>query len=76
LQTAPIQHFVPNPTVNKYELLQLFDKSFGRSHKILNVDNIGPPVDRSIATKFNKLGELYGTSSFEKAFEDLKPYLG
>jgi dTDP-4-dehydrorhamnose reductase len=65
-------HFVPNNTVDKFELLNTFSKVFDRKHEIKNVNDVGPKVDRTISTRFNALGEIYGSRSIEQALQDIK----
>jgi dTDP-4-dehydrorhamnose reductase len=41
-------HWVENESVNKYELLKIFNEVFGRKINIVAVSNIGEPVDRTL----------------------------
>jgi dTDP-4-dehydrorhamnose reductase len=58
VRTSPIHHFIPNETVNKYELLALCAKAFSKPVTIKRVDGGGPAVDRSLATRFTTLAPL------------------
>ena len=71
LKSSVVHHFVPNETVSKFELLQLFSGVFEKNVRIRKVDNIGPPVDRSLDTKFLCLKEIYGSSTLRQALVDL-----
>jgi len=75
LKSSLVHHFVPNETVNKFELLHLFADVFGKKVKIRNVNNIGPAVDRSLDTKLPQLKELYGSSTLRQALVDLRRYV-
>jgi len=71
---APVHHYVCNTTVNKSELLKIFADVFNRRVNIAPVNNIGQPVDRSLATEHNLLheGELI---DMEEAIKELKEYM-
>lgn len=72
VKTSPLHHFVPNESLTKFELLGMFCRVFGREHPIRNVSDVGPPVDRTVATKFAALGSIYGPYGLERALGDLK----
>lgn len=75
LKNSLVHHFVPNETVNKFELLELFSDVFRKKCKIRNVNSIGLPVDRSLDTKLPHLKELYGSSTLRQALLDLRKYV-
>ncbi len=50
--TSFVHHFVPNKPVDKYELMHIFNEVFKRDLVIDRVDTIGPPVDRTLHTRF------------------------
>lgn len=76
LRVAHTQHFVPNNSVNKYALLTSMQQVYARRYRIKKVDNVGPPVDRTLATKFGMLRELFGQSSILEALTELRRYSG
>jgi len=74
LAMSPLHHFLPNSTVNKYELLGIMAEAFGRKVKIQAVGDVGPPVDRTIATKYSLLREAYPAGSMKDALAELAAY--
>lgn len=54
-QAASVYHYVPNAAVNKFELLNIFVKVFHKNFHVTEVTNIGPAVNRVLATKFDSL---------------------
>jgi len=75
LARTHIHHFVPNSAVNKYELLCLMNGSLGRRIAIQAVDNMGAPVDRTLATKHSMLRELYPPGPMDEALKELAKYV-
>jgi dTDP-4-dehydrorhamnose reductase len=74
-QLHHVLHNVPNSTVTKAELLQIFAKAFKRQVKIQAVSNIGPKVDRTVASQFSQLSELSPSLTMAKAIQELATYL-
>lgn len=72
--TSHIHHFVPNHTVDKFQLLEIFKRVFKRKVEIEEVNNIGPKIDRTLATKYKSLEKTFGTSSIRKALEEIRDY--
>jgi len=73
---SPVHHFVPNNMVSKYELLTIFREVFKKDFSIRKVDNVGPPVDRTLASKFSSLSEIFGYDiSMIDAVTRLKQYI-
>jgi dTDP-4-dehydrorhamnose reductase len=58
LAQSPIHHYVPADSVDKFELLSIFQNTFNTSYRIVPVGDIGPPVDRTLSTRFPLLAEL------------------
>lgn len=54
-KTSHVHHYLPNETVNKYELLSIMAEVFNKDYKITKVDNIGEPVNRTLSSKFSIL---------------------
>ena len=75
IKTSHMHHFLPNSTVNKFELLNIFKNVFNKNYTIVEVDNIGQPVDRTLSTKHNLIGELYPEQTMESAIEELRDYI-
>jgi dTDP-4-dehydrorhamnose reductase len=74
LEVSALHHFVPNSTVDKYELLNLFCEVWDKKHTVKRVDDIGPPVDRTIASKYNMLNAYYPSLQMKDALFELKNY--
>jgi dTDP-4-dehydrorhamnose reductase len=75
VEISYVHHFVPNATVNKFQLMKIFNESF---EKELNINRINIPeqkIDRSLATKYNELEKLYGKADLKSATADLKYYI-
>ncbi len=74
VERSPVVHLILNKTVNKCELLEIFNKVFDRGLIINPVNNIGEPVDRSISTKYDY---FKGDSLLEmvEAVKKLKQYM-
>lgn len=74
LQVSPVHHFIRNTTVDKFELLRLIAEVYRRKFEIVRVDNIGQAIDRTLASKFGILKELYPRQSMKDALLELKEY--
>jgi len=55
VKSGNVHHFIPNATVNKYELMQIFSEIYEKPLTLQRVDNIGPSVDRTLASEKNLL---------------------
>ena len=75
LGLSPLHHFLPNGTVDKYQLLNLMAEVFGRKFDIKAVGDVGPPVDRTIATKYPLLAEVYPSGEMRAALVELAGYM-
>ncbi|HLD98938.1 MAG TPA: SDR family oxidoreductase [Bdellovibrionota bacterium] len=75
IKISHIHHYIPNSTVNKFELLTLMSKIFEKNFKIKQVDNIGPPVNRALSTSFSALKWASPQQEMEKALFQLKKYM-
>jgi len=74
LAVSPLHHFVPNSAVDKFELLNLIAEAYGRRFQVVRVDNIGPPVNRTLATQFGVLARTYPSQSMKDALIELSKY--
>ena len=72
-KTSHIHHYLPNKTVNKYELLKIFAGVFDRNYSIEEVDDVGEPVDRTLSTKFSSLKPV-DKNDMKEAVRELKNY--
>ncbi len=73
VSTSYVHHFVPNTAVDKHELMQLFKIVFKKDVGIERVDNIGPAVDRTLATSYHVL-PVAGTGPLQAALQKLSRY--
>jgi dTDP-4-dehydrorhamnose reductase len=71
LAHSPLHHFVPNDAVDKYELLCLMNEAFGRRIVVKAVSDIGPSVDRTLATRQGLLAELFPPATLRDALLEL-----
>jgi len=71
LEKSHIYHYVPKYSLNKYEMLVLFNKVFNKSFQISPTDSIGVPINRTLSTKFSDLDE-FSDIDFEKDLIELK----
>lgn len=75
LNVSYIHHYIPNEMVNKYELMNIFNDIFDK-HLIINrVYREEQAIDRSLATKFDKLKNLMGKQKIKTALEKLRNYM-
>jgi dTDP-4-dehydrorhamnose reductase len=63
-------HFVPNETVSKYELLQLFNEVYQRGITVERITGPGPVVDRTLNSKYLSLPK----TQMQVAIDDLRRY--
>jgi dTDP-4-dehydrorhamnose reductase len=74
VKTSTVHHFVPNEALTKFDLMGMFCRVFGRVHPVRNVSDVGPPVDRTLATRYSALAALCGDYGLEKALVDLRTF--
>jgi dTDP-4-dehydrorhamnose reductase len=70
-----IHHYVPNNTVNKYQLMHIFNDIF---EKKLEIDRVNKPeqkVDRSLETIYSDLNKITENRDMKSVFLDLKEYI-
>jgi dTDP-4-dehydrorhamnose reductase len=73
-KASPVHHFVPNEVVNKAQLLQLLNRAYGRKIRVVETDSAGPPVDRTIATEYSMLNEIYPKMGMGAALEAMRNF--
>ncbi len=75
VEKSYIHHYTPNNTVNKYQLMNIFNKIF---EKNLNINRVNDPehkVDRSLKTKYSDLNNLIQKKNMKTAILELKDYI-
>lgn len=77
VKISKVHHYIPNSTVNKFELLNIFKRVFGKKNTIEKVDNVGPSIDRTIGSKLHGLirEDVAGKKDTEIAIKELKDYM-
>ncbi len=70
-----IHHFTPNNTVNKYQLMHIFNDIFEKKLKINRVNKPEQQVDRSLATIYSDLSDLVEEKDMKTAILELKGYI-
>ncbi len=68
---SPVHHFRPNEVVSKYELLCLMAEAFGHDVSVAAVSDVGPPVDRTLATQYSHLEKLVAAEPMRDALAEL-----
>lgn len=58
VQESRVHHYVPADTVDKSQLLNIFQQTFGTNYRIVPVGDIGPSVDRTLSTQFGLLAKI------------------
>lgn len=76
VRETPRFHFVPNPTVSKFELLETFAWVYNSSCRVERVEAPGPPINRALATRFPQLTALQPAKTMRQAVEELQVFSG
>jgi dTDP-4-dehydrorhamnose reductase len=63
-------HWVPNQSVSKYELLELFNQIYARQCCIQKVTVPAPPIDRTLSSKYFR----WPVMPMKNAIQELKDY--
>ncbi|MFX0022001.1 MAG: dTDP-4-dehydrorhamnose reductase family protein [Candidatus Hermodarchaeota archaeon] len=74
-QKSFIHHFTPNNTVNKYQLMHIFNDVFEKKLKINRVNKPEQKVDRSLDTIYSDLSNLTEEKDIKTAISELKDYI-
>ncbi|MFX0027075.1 MAG: dTDP-4-dehydrorhamnose reductase family protein [Candidatus Hermodarchaeota archaeon] len=70
-----IHHYIPNNTVNKYQLMHVFNEVF---EKNLNINRVNKPeqkIDRSLTTEYSELDKIIEKKEIKIAISELKDYI-
>ena len=68
---SPVHHFLPNETVSKYQLLQLFSEIFDHSVKIDRIQRSNDAINRTLSSRFKTLAQIFLESSQKRAIMEL-----
>jgi len=74
IQESSIHHLIQNPTVNKFELMHIFNDIFNKDLQINRVNIPDQSVDRSLNTKYHLLEKLVKKTDMKTAILRLKEY--
>ncbi|MFX1258973.1 MAG: dTDP-4-dehydrorhamnose reductase family protein [Promethearchaeota archaeon] len=75
LHKSYIHHYVPNNTVNKYQLMHVFNDIFEKELKINRVNKPEQKIDRSLDTKYSVLDKIIKKKDIKTAILELKEFL-
>ena len=69
---SPIHHFIPNETVSKYQLLELFRAAFKKNLLVRAMESPSGPTRRVLGSRYRTLQDIYGKGhSLETALSEL-----
>jgi dTDP-4-dehydrorhamnose reductase len=75
VRQSAVHHYVPADAVDKYELLNIFQEVFGANHRIVPVGDIGPAVDRTLASRYGALAEILPPVTIAEDLRRLRAYM-
>ncbi|TXT64895.1 MAG: dTDP-4-dehydrorhamnose reductase [Promethearchaeota archaeon] len=75
IKISYVHHFIPNNTVNKYQLMNIFNELYEKNLQINFINKENQIVDRTLSTKYNTLSGLISSSTISSALEELKNYI-
>lgn len=75
IDISSLHHFTPNNTVNKFELMNIFNDIFKKNLKINRVFKKEQKIDRSLSTKYNELNQLSKHNDIADALKELREYI-
>lgn len=73
VQQSRTHHFVPNNTVSKFDLLQLFNEAFGKRVQVKEFRSTDG-VDRTLATKFDGIARFYPQTTLRSELRELQEF--
>jgi len=68
-------HFIPNSAVNKYELLNIFNKVFDKKLIVERYEDKKNILDRTLVSKYNIISSFFPSVNMENALVELKQYI-
>jgi dTDP-4-dehydrorhamnose reductase len=74
IQETPLFHFVPNPAVSKFELLNIFSCVYNSPCRVERVEAPGPPINRVLKTNFPQLSALQPAKTMHQAVQELRAF--
>ncbi|MHA2431238.1 MAG: dTDP-4-dehydrorhamnose reductase family protein [Promethearchaeota archaeon] len=70
-----IHHYTPNNTVNKYQLMHIFNEIFEKELRINRVNKPEQKIDRSLTTEYSELDQIIEKKEIKNAISELKDYI-
>jgi dTDP-4-dehydrorhamnose reductase len=74
IEISYVHHFIPNNTVNKFELMNLFNEIYKKELEINRVNIPDQKIDRSLGSNYTELEKLFGKADLKSTLLDLKNY--
>lgn len=75
IEKSYLHHYIPNNTVNKYQLMNIFNDTFEKELKIEKINKPEQKIDRSLATNYSELEKIMGKKDLRTAISELKAYM-
>jgi len=75
IKISHVHHFIPNSTVNKYELMNIFNEVFEKNLTINRINKPDQTVDRTLSTEYHEIVKLFEKKSIKQALIELKNYM-
>jgi len=75
LEISHIHHYIPNKTVNKYQLMNIFNEIFEKELKVNRVNVPEQKIDRSLTTNYSELNKIMGTKDTRTAINELRNFM-
>jgi len=70
-----VHHFIPKNTVNKYELMNIFNEVYEKKLHINRVNKPDQKIDRTLSTKYGELSKMFEKIDIKTAIANLKNYM-
>ncbi len=75
IQKSIIYHYIINNTVNKYQLMNIFNEVFEKNLKINRINRPEQKVDRSLDTNYSDLKNIMEKKDLKTAILELREYM-
>ncbi len=75
IERSMIWHCVRNSEVDKFQLLKVIAKIFQKDFTIEKVDNIGPPVDRTLSTEIDHWPYHNRMDTIENSLSEMRTFM-
>jgi dTDP-4-dehydrorhamnose reductase len=75
MEISYVHHFLPNEIVNKFELMNIFNRVFDKNLTVNRINKPDERVDRTLSSKFDELLKLFNKADIETALIELSDYI-